>query len=119
MASKQTWLPIAAGILIIIAGATELFGGLILSALAPSLITELFWMPWLGVAFVVALIALGIVAIVGGIFSLRRRAWGLALTGAICSAGATCSLFLPPITVLGISPILALIFVAISKPEFK
>ncbi len=109
MARKETWLPIAAGILSIIAGAIELFGGLIFSALA-SLITSLFWMPELGALFGVPLIIIGIVAIIGGICSLTRRAWGMALAGAICS------LFLPHVIILGI---LAIIFVAISKQEFK
>jgi hypothetical protein len=109
MARKETWMPIAAGVLCIIAGATELFGGLILSALA-SLITAFFWMPELGALFGVPLIIVGIVAIIGGICSLTRRAWGMALAGAICS------LFLPHVIILGI---LAIIFVAISKQEFK
>jgi hypothetical protein len=109
MARKETWLPIAAGVLSIIAGAFELFGGLILSALA-SLITSFFWMPELGALFGVPLIILGIVAIIGGICSLTRRAWGLALAGAICSV------FLPHVIILGI---LAIIFVAISRQEFK
>jgi len=30
-------------------------------------------------------IALGLVAIVGGIFAIKRKIWGLALAGAICA----------------------------------
>jgi len=48
----------------------------------------------------------GIVALVGGVFALKRRAWGMALAGAICSMS-----FL-----LGIP---ALVFLAMSKDEFK
>ena len=57
-------------------------------------------------------IGLGIVAVIGGIFALRRRAWGLALTGAILSLP-----LMPPLgPVLGI---LSIIFVSKGKGEFS
>ena len=62
-----------------------------------------------GEALGVLLLVLGIVAIIGGIFSIRRNVWGLALAGAICV------LFPPHVAVMGI---LAIIFVALSKGEF-
>jgi hypothetical protein len=49
----------------------------------------------------------GALAIVGGIFALRRKVWGLALAGAI--AGAL--VFFP-------CGIVAIIFTALGKPEF-
>ena len=55
-------------------------------------------------------LVVGIIAIVGGIFALRRRIWGLALAGAIC---ATLSLFT---FYLGI---LAIIFTAMARKEFS
>jgi hypothetical protein len=107
---KQTWMPTVAGILSIVAGAVELLGGIGLSA--ASTVLRPFWgMPgWLGAGIGFPLIALGIVAIIGGIYSLKRMVWGLALAGAICA------LLLPHVTVLGI---LAIIFIAVSKREFK
>jgi hypothetical protein len=54
-------------------------------------------------------IILGIVSIVGGAFALRRKTWAMALAGAICA-------LMWPMSLLGI---LAIVFVAISKQEFK
>jgi len=62
-------------------------------------------------------IVLGLIAIVGGIFALRRRVWGLALAGAICALfpfHPYGSLIWTP--VIGI---LAILFVALSKNEFS
>lgn len=50
----------------------------------------------------------GIVAVIGGVYSLRRRAWGLALTGSI--------LYLFLVWFLGIP---ALIFLAMGRNEFE
>lgn len=50
---------------------------------------------------------ISVLGIIGGIYALRRRYWGLALTGAI----AGCFTFLP----CGVP---AVIFVAKAKPEF-
>ena len=55
------------------------------------------------------LIVLGVVAIVGGVFALQRKIWGLALAGAICA------LIVPPGVILGI---LSIIFVAMGRREF-
>jgi hypothetical protein len=51
---------------------------------------------------------LGALAVVGGIYALRRKRWGLALAGSI----ASCFTFFP----CGVP---AIIFVAIGKPEFS
>ncbi|MGP8080331.1 MAG: hypothetical protein ACLPVI_07455 [Dehalococcoidales bacterium] len=51
---------------------------------------------------------LGIMSIIGGIFAIMRKAWGVALAGAITA--------LYPYGVFGI---LAIIFVAMGKPEFS
>jgi len=55
-------------------------------------------------------IALGAVAIAGGVFALRRRRWSLALAGAICAA------MIPPPFFLGV---LAIIFLSVSRPDFE
>jgi len=53
------------------------------------------------------MIAMGVIALIGGIFALRRKAWGFALAGAI--------LALFPIIPLGV---LSIIFVSMAKKEF-
>jgi hypothetical protein len=66
--------------------------------------------------FGVVCIILGLIAIVGGIFGIRRRVWGLALAGAICALFPS-----HPYGRLIWSPalgILAIVFVALSKGEF-
>jgi hypothetical protein len=105
MPTKRTWMPIAGGALSIVSGAVEILGGIT----AGTILTTLVAMPGIGAIAGFPLVILGIVAIVGGVFSIRRRIWGLALAGAICS------LLLPTITILGI---LAIIFIAMSKKEF-
>lgn len=107
-AVKPTSLPVVAGILCIIAGGTELMVGLAISAWG-AVVT--FFIAGLGGVVGIPLIMVGLVAIIGGIYALRRRGWGMALAGAICA------LFIPyGGSILGI---LAIIFVAISKPEFR
>jgi len=85
--------PTAAGILSILAGVTELIMGISLT-LAEGGPFGLF-------------VASGIIAVVGGVCALRRKKWGLALAGAICSLVA-----FP----FGIP---AIILVALSRGEFK
>ena len=77
---RKTWKPTAAGILCIIVGAIGVILGLVVnnvgSALAYMFGTEL-------IAIGALLIIAGIIPIVGGIYALRRRIWGLALAGSI------------------------------------
>jgi hypothetical protein len=54
-----------------------------------------------------AAIGIGVVALIGGIFTLKRRLWGLALTGAILA-----------ILCGGVLGILATIFVSKGRKEF-
>jgi len=115
----------AGGVLSIIAGALQVIGGLVLVGLMVGglmwggghLPPQIPWMPgeWYGTYILpllgivgVPVLALGIVAIVGGVFALRRKSFGMALAGAICA--------LFPIVILGI---LAIIFVAVSRKEFE
>ncbi|MFW6056692.1 MAG: hypothetical protein ACOC9B_05235, partial [Chloroflexota bacterium] len=55
-------------------------------------------------------ILLGIVAIIGGIFAIRRQQWSLALAGAICAT------ITPMSFVLGA---VAVVFIALSRGEFE
>ena len=108
-----TWKPITAGILCIVAGALNLIGGITVAALGATLtpfthsmgVAGFMWLQLVAIP----LIVLGIVSVVGGVFALQRRIWGMAFAGAICA------LFPPPIVVLGI---LAIIFLALSRQEF-
>ena len=101
---ERTWKPTTAGILSIVAGTIGFIGGIVVVAVGEAVgaLAGFFGLGAIGAP----LIAIGIVAIVGGVFALRRRLWGLALAGAIC---ALC------VWILGIP---AIIFIALSKREF-
>ena len=95
----------AAGILSIIGGIVGIVAGAIalgITALAAQ-ITGMFGLEAIGGGF----LALGIIALIGGIVTLRRKAWGFALTGAICA--------LFPVVPLGI---FAIIFIAMGRKKF-
>ena len=114
---EKTWKPTAAGILTIITG----FLGLLIAVavavglgIAGTLAGLIPGFPGASFLALVAIpgIILSIIAIVGGIYALRRSLWGLALAGAICAFFA-----LPG---LGwILAILAVIFVSLGKREFS
>ena len=104
----ETWKPTTAGILNIIAGVTSVISGIMLAlaagghpmlALIPGAVLD---------AVTGLLVALGIVAIVGDVCALRRKIWGLALAGSLCSF----VFFFP----LGIP---AIVFTAMGKGEFQ
>jgi len=119
---ERTWKPTAAGVLSIIAGTIAAVIGFIIVFLI-----------WLGGAFLefflkiasephqeipvvasfetgifIVILIIAALAIVGGIYALRRRIWGLALAGSICA--------LFPLVIPGI---LAIIFVSLGKREFE
>ncbi len=113
----------AGGVLSIVAGAFEINGGGTMLASAGLGIEFRLWdfalypgiwlehiipvdSPW----FIIMgglLALLGVIAILGGIWALRRRSFGLALAGAVC--------ILP----LGILGILAIVCIALAKREFE
>ena len=115
---EKTWKPTAAGVLTIIAGILGLLIGILLAVglgIAGLIIGMIPGVPGVGLLGLIGIpgIILSVVAIVGGIYALKRRLWGLALAGAICAL-----LFTLP--VLGwILAILAIIFVALGKGEFE
>lgn len=113
--AKKTMLSTVAGILDIVAGGLGLLGVFIMTiamiALAndpyrhePDEVDPIIVL----VAITVPLAILGILAIVGGIYALRRKKWGLALTGAIAAS--------LPFSLMGIA---ALILTALSRDEFE
>lgn len=115
----KTWKPTAAGVLEIVAGALHLVAGaatiMVAGGIAGGL--ELAELPGLSLAIPLPLIAgvgvplllLGAVSILGGVCALQRRNWALALAGGICA-------LLPLQTLMGI---LAIVFVAVSRDEFR
>jgi len=110
---ERTWKPTAAGILCIIAGNI----GIILGILFTLTFLVLLGDPavegeksidarliGLGIVGIIAII----ISIVGGIYALRRRVWGLALAGSICA-----------LVGFVIPGILAIIFIILGKREFE
>jgi hypothetical protein len=114
------FMRIAAGVLQIISGIINILifiGLLIASIFTISSITSWFNdIPYTDVniagvilvSLAVAFLVAGILSLIGGIFSLQRKHWGLALTGAIFT--------LFPSIILGI---LTIIFVSVTKHEFS
>ncbi|MCL2150076.1 MAG: hypothetical protein FWH51_04000 [Dehalococcoidia bacterium] len=123
MASDDSyrWMPTASGVLNIVSGILGIFSSLVLLIVAavfqyiykshPISIEgdpEVF--PLVASIFVfvgLVIIIPCIVSVVGGICSLKRKRWGWALAGSICSVLAS--------NVLGI---VAIIFIVMSKKEF-
>jgi hypothetical protein len=103
---ERTWKPTVGGILAIIGGAIGTILGLVIATVGS--IGWFFGVPWVSVIGA-PLIILGIIAIVGGTYALRRRIWGLALAGSICA-------LIGPWGLLGL---LAIIFVSLGKGEFE
>jgi hypothetical protein len=106
---ERTWKPTTAGILTIISGCYGIGAGAAVTFLG-GFANLPIGIPALG-AIGGGLIGLGVVALIGGIFALKRRVWGMALAGAIVSLP-----LLPVGTVLGI---LSIIFVSKGKNEFS
>ena len=112
MEKQQTAMPIIAGVLVIVSAGFKLL--ILLSILAASLVvivpaTFTFINPAaIGALIIVPLLAIVVLAIVGGIFCLQRKRWGWALAGSI--------LAILPFSILGLA---AVILVALSKDEFK
>lgn len=118
---KKTWKPKAAGIIDINVGCLSLIAaiGIFIFGVASSLILGLFggmlagatnYSYFVGPASAIALplFALGVLAIIGGIFALTRKMWTFALIGSI--AALFCA------APFGIA---AIIFTALSKSEFE
>ncbi len=130
---NKAWKPITAGILEILAGIAALPTALYFLMLAVTILPR----PWKGQAssawgsidYVFALLGwvmpfatglLGILSIVGGVYALQHRKWGLAYAGAIAPiplflwVTAHMVVFVLPLLLL----IVAFIFLHLSKREF-
>ena len=123
---ERTWKPTTAGILNMISGAFFLFGGITVLGL---LSQPKMAMPWANYAmysmglggtpstsfvttFIVtlgmALVVPGVVSILGGIYSMKRSVWGLALAGSVSTFISSIFLGIP-----------AIVLTALSKKEFE
>jgi hypothetical protein len=111
MAQNKTWMPMVAGILDIVAGCWGLILALMfifiggVTRFVPDVPPYLF--P-IFTALSLPFACVGILAIVGGIYALKRKIWGLALAGSIAA-------FLPA-WILGLT---AIVLTALSKNEFE
>ena len=133
---NKPWMPVVAGILDIISGAMGVLFGLFMvlphrmaraaqaapgaaPKIAPRVAPHFGGLPSLpgmppalfpgmGLVLGIALIVIGILAILGGVFGLRVKNWGLALAGSI---GAVITGRL-----LGV---VALIFIALGRKDFQ
>ena len=115
------WMPTAGGVLCIVAGALGLvgnifwlvFGGIFGSTIMRDLFPSSAWQGWGWPLIIIGIFSLfsiliNIMAIAGGIFAIQRKHWGWALAGGICAVIAS-----------RVTGIVALVFIAISRKEFK
>jgi hypothetical protein len=121
-APANTWMPTTGGILSIIVGVMDLIGCLAMgfvtcasSVFMNDYSCDYYLAPDIGNIsaavfgfLALYLLILGLLSLVGGIFAVQRKKWGLALAGAITAFFGG-----------GILGILAIIFVAMSKKEFS
>ena len=110
---QKEWKATSGGIMCLISGAWGVMSGVVLAFITsnyPTVWIRLSPMETLVVNRLAPFgIALGLVAILGGVYALRRRRWGIALAGAICAA------MIPPPLFLGV---LAIVFIAVGREEF-
>ena len=111
---EKTWKPMVAGILNIVTGAFAILSviGLVISIVVigsdivgpevPDFVATVLWI------ITIPFFIIGVLAIIGGISSIRRKTWGVALAGAIAT---TVYWFF-----VGI---LTIVFLAQSKDEFE
>jgi len=111
---QKHWMSTVGGILCLVTGTWGVMSGALLVAITASYPTAWIQFNPFQTLIINRLaplgIALGAVAIAGGVCALRRRLWGLALAGAICAA------MIPPPFFLGV---LAIIFLSVSRAEFE
>jgi hypothetical protein len=115
---NRTSLPVAAGIICIVVGALSLIGGFFMSLFFSVMSASTYWEGTISsenvsvIAWVLFLpyLVVCVLSIVGGVFALRRKTWGLALTGAICCLLTWWA---------WMAGVAAIILVVLSKKEFS
>jgi len=122
---EKPWMPVVAGILEIISGAFGIVVGLFIALQLniakaiqgapgfmphtgsfPQMPFSLF--PGMGMAMGIIIAVIGALAIIGGIFALKTRVWGLALAGSIAA-----------VLTGRIMGVLALIFIVLGRKDFR
>jgi len=112
--ADSDWMPLTAGILDLVAGVPALIIGIVVSIAGFGV---LGWLSWLsdvaGVGVIVgaigvSLIIFALIAIIGGVFALRKRTWGLALAGSIFALFCAWIFGIP-----------AIVFTVMGKKHFK
>jgi hypothetical protein len=115
---QTTWMPKIAGLLSIIAGAVGILGGSIIVFMIYLMTGSFYYVGpehrylwdlplWV---FIIPFFIINVIAIAGGVMALKRRIWGMALAGAICS------MLTPWTLVLGAASI---VFLIRSRNEFN
>ena len=116
---EKSWKPLTGGILSIIGGVIGLFASMGLFIAISALNFTEDWMGRWGMydipinitsillAIAIPFCVCGIIAVIGGIFAVQRKCWGMALAGSIAA-------FFPA-WILGLG---AMVFIAISHDEF-
>jgi hypothetical protein len=111
-ATGAVWMPVTAGILDLVVGIPGLIIGIVW-AIVGGFLT--LFIAGLGALIGAPMVVLSIIATVGGVFAIRKRAWGFALAAAICGFIVGLPLVAPAI-LLGIP---AIVFTALGKGQFK
>jgi hypothetical protein len=117
---RKTWKTKAAGISLIVAGALAVFESVFVAALvirALGLLEVLSALDQSGIvaAAIAVVVISAIVAIVGGVFALKRRIWRLAIAGSIC---AVFSFIAIPFLLNVPLAIAAIVLVVLGRGEF-
>jgi hypothetical protein len=116
---QKSWMPVTAGVISIVAGSLGVlvclvvgiimmfgvgsFMGSSWGARMPSMVPA-----WILLFICIPFLLIAILAIIGGIFSIKARYWGWALAGSIAA--------LFPWWILGVP---AIVFVIVGRDEFK
>ena len=103
---EKTWKVTTAGILTIISGAVGIGVGASIT-MTGGIVGQFVDLGGMLSGIGGGVIGIGIIALIGGIFALKRQIWGLALAGSILSI-----ICMPPLGVL------AVIFLSMGKREF-
>jgi hypothetical protein len=116
MSTERPWKAVAGGVLNIIAGSLHLSGWLAVRAILNKLIATGYLggdKPFISATnvskLVMPLLVMAVIAIIGGIFALNKKFWGIALAGAICA------IFSPATWILGVA---STVIISIAKHEF-
>ncbi|MGA9049269.1 MAG: hypothetical protein WB588_09780 [Dehalococcoidia bacterium] len=108
---EKSWKTLTAGILDIVSGVGMMFVCfwlVVVGSIAGIVPKAPQWLPGVLFALAILFIVVAIVAVVGGILAIRRKAWGMALTGSI-AAFFCCFIF----------GVVAIVLTALAHNEFK